>query len=88
MESPRETSLYRQIAKDFQPKRAEMQICRYIEKLEERIAALEAEIADLTKPAEPTEPAAEPTPKKRAPKTKTEAEPAPASATETVVEPE
>jgi len=40
-ETPRETSLYREIAKDYQPKQAEMKICKYIEGLEARIAALE-----------------------------------------------
>jgi hypothetical protein len=41
-ETPRETSLYRKLAKDYTPKAADMKICKYIEALEERIATLEA----------------------------------------------
>lgn len=39
--TPRKTKLYNQLAKDYTPKKAEMQICRYIEKLEQRIVVLE-----------------------------------------------
>jgi hypothetical protein len=38
---PQQTALWRRIAKDYQPKEAEMKICRYIEELEGRIVALE-----------------------------------------------
>lgn len=36
-----EGSLYRMIAKDYNPKKAEMAICQHIEKLEKRIEKLE-----------------------------------------------
>lgn len=39
--TPRKTKLYNQLVKDYAPKKAEMQICRYIEKLEQRIVILE-----------------------------------------------
>lgn len=45
-------SLYRELAKDFTPKKAEMRICQYVEKLEARIAALEsAESEEAETPA-------------------------------------
>lgn len=40
-ETPRPGNLYRAIAKDYTPKQAEMKICKYLEGLERRIAALE-----------------------------------------------
>jgi hypothetical protein len=56
MDTPRETNLYRKIAKDYTPKAAEMQICRYIEALETRIHALEKALAQAAeKPAEKKE---------------------------------
>ena len=51
MDTPRETNLYRQIAKDYSPKQAEMKICKYIEGLERRIALLEAAAVVAEKPA-------------------------------------
>ena len=48
--TPRKTKLYNQIAKDYTPKKAEMQICRYIEKLEQRIVVLEEDAAKKVKP--------------------------------------
>ena len=68
METPRKTKLYNQIAKDYNPKQAEMQICRYIEGLEARhetrTEELEARIATLenskAKPAAPKGSAAKP----------------------------
>ena len=38
---PRPNELYRTIAKDYNPKAAEMNICKYIQNLEARIEALE-----------------------------------------------
>ena len=40
--TPRKTKLYRTLCKDYSPKQADMQICKYIEGLEQRIADLEA----------------------------------------------
>jgi len=42
--------LYNQLAKDYTPKKAEMQICRYIEKLEQRIVILEEAATKKVKP--------------------------------------
>lgn len=42
MDTPRKTKLYNQLAKDYTPKQADMMICKYIEGLEARIAALES----------------------------------------------
>lgn len=42
MDKPRPNELYRSIAKDYNPKQAEMNICKYIQRLEQRIEALEA----------------------------------------------
>lgn len=56
MDTPRETNLYRKLAKDYTPKAAEMQICKYLEALEERIDALEKALAQAeNKPAEKKE---------------------------------
>lgn len=52
MDSPRTTSLYREIAKDFNPKKAEMNICKYVEALEARLLKLEANFAALSAPDE------------------------------------
>ena len=47
MEStPRPNELYRQIAKDYNPKPAMMNICKYIQALEARIAVLESARAE------------------------------------------
>lgn len=42
MDKPRPNALYRAIVKDYNPKQAEMNICRYVQMLEQRIEALEA----------------------------------------------
>lgn len=51
MDTPRKTKLYNEIAKDYQPKQAEMKICKYIEDLESRhearIATLEHQLEEL-----------------------------------------
>lgn len=60
MDTPRPNDLYRQIAKDYKPKAAEMNICKYIRAVEDgfnalfeecdaRIARLESRIAELEK---------------------------------------
>lgn len=49
-ETPRQGSLYRTIAKDYQPKQAEMKICKYIEGLEARITDLEKALIDTPLP--------------------------------------
>ncbi len=58
------TKLYNELAKDYAPKKADMNICKYIEGLEKRIEALEAkpkggrkakEVADEPEAAEVTE---------------------------------
>lgn len=36
-----ESKLYRELAKDYSPKKADMNICKYIQELEERIQKLE-----------------------------------------------
>lgn len=46
MDTPRSmhttaSELYRSLAKDFTPKKAEMRICKYLEELEARIVKLE-----------------------------------------------
>lgn len=58
--TPRKTKLYNLLAKDYTPKKAEMQICQYIEKLEQRIVVLEEELlkkakAKVVKKTEPVE---------------------------------
>jgi|GEM_PF-7115821 len=66
MDSPRQTSLYKQIAKDFRPKEAMMQMCRYIEGLEKRIETLEAASpakASTEKPVREAKPKPAPAPK-------------------------
>ncbi len=53
MDTPRTNELYRTIAKDYQPKVAAMNICKYIQGLESRIQALETkEREEAEKPAE------------------------------------
>ncbi len=66
MDTPRKTHLYNEIAKDYNPKQAEMNICRYVEGLEKRIEDLEKATKAQVKPAkEPAKaqakPAKEPT---------------------------
>lgn len=46
--TPIPSELYRALAKDYTPKAADMNICRYIAGLEARIKALEAAIAPFT----------------------------------------
>lgn len=41
MDIPRETTLYRQVCAAYEPKKALMMLCKYIEGLERRIEALE-----------------------------------------------
>lgn len=48
--TPRKTKLYNQIAKDYNPKKAAMQMCSYMEKLEKRIVALEEKEIKKTQP--------------------------------------
>lgn len=66
-QTPMSNALYRSLAKDFQPKPAMMNMCKYIMALEARVAALEAkEPIPFTE-----EPAAEPAKRGRKPKTET-----------------
>ena len=53
MDKPRPNALYRAIAKDYNPKQAEMNICRYVQMLEQRIEALEALVNREKEPEEP-----------------------------------
>lgn len=46
--TPRTNSLYRQIAKDYNPKEAEMKICKYIQGMEERLEVVEKWMKDLS----------------------------------------
>jgi len=51
MDTPRKTTLYNQIAKDFQPKQADMMICKYIEGIEWRIEELERKSSERERAA-------------------------------------
>ena len=53
MDKTRPNALYRAIAKDYNPKQAEMNICRYVQMLEQRIEALEALVNREKEPEEP-----------------------------------
>lgn len=53
MDKPRPNALYRAIVKDYNPKQAEMNICRYVQMLEQRIEALEALVNSEKEPEEP-----------------------------------
>lgn len=53
METPRPNELYRKIAKDYNPKAAEMAICKYVQDLEQRVIALEKMLTE--KPEETEE---------------------------------
>ncbi len=68
--TPRTNSLYRQIAKDYNPKAAEMNICKYIQGLEERLQTVEMWIKAFES-AKPEIQSEEP-PKKRGPKPKSD----------------
>ncbi len=58
--TPRSNNLYRQIAKDYTPKQAEMNICKYIQQMEdrltERIEDLEEQLKLKQEPVEETKP--------------------------------
>ncbi len=66
--TPRTNSLYRQVAKDYNPKAAEMNICKYIQGLEERLQMVEKWI-ELFETAKSDVQSEEP-PRKRGPKPK------------------
>ncbi len=63
-QTPRSNNLYREIAKDFQPKQAAMNICKYIQQLEDRIAQLDEQVQHL-KNLKPLPQAVVPQPKAR-----------------------
>ncbi len=48
METPRKTKLYNELAKDFNPKQADMLICKHMEGIEKNVYDLEKKIAKLT----------------------------------------
>lgn len=52
MDSPRITNLYREIAKDFNPKKADKRICDYMQGLEDRLYKVEAALAEVAAPVE------------------------------------